>query len=191
MRKKNVQDFEDASEQERVALQQEVEGNGKDFEKDNTGKLAKALEHVLKKYRPELGILRFLTTWRYKEKLDDGKVVEAEVFKMSPRDRDIFGYDVRLEIYSQTWHEMSKAEKIQTLYHELRHIQLNYSGVDEEGNPADVKLDKQGRISFKIVPHDIDFRRFHDELDLFGLLGDEKELITHLYKISRKSTKTS
>lgn len=191
MKNKKISDFEDAAEQERLALQQDAEGNGKDFEKDNTGKLEKALQHVLQKYRPELGILRFLTTWRYKEKLDDGKVVEAEVFKMSPRDRDIFGYDVRLEIYSQTWHEMSKIEKIQTLYHELRHIQLNYLGVDADGNPVDVKLDKQGRISFKIVPHDIDFRRFHDELDLFGLLGDEKELITHLYKISRKSTKVS
>lgn len=187
MKNKKISDFEDAAEQERLALQQEVEGNGRDFEKDNTGKLDKALNHVLKKYRPELGVLRFLTTWRYKEKLDDGKVVEAEVFKMSPRDRDIFGYDVRLEIYSQTWHEMSKIEKIQTLYHELRHVQLNYSGVDEDGKPVDVKLDKQGRISFKIVPHDIDFRRFHDELDLFGLMGSEKELITHLYKISRRS----
>lgn len=171
------------------------------FKKDESGKLDKAVTWVIKNKRPDLECLSFLCVWRDKEKLVDGKLVEAEVSKISNKNRDVFGYDVMLEVDLNNWKSLSVKQKKKLIFHELEHVQVEYmledsekaTDEDEEENEIDSKAmfedmldisrpygepkrDKQDRVVFYIVPHDIELMRFRSELLTFGLSKDEEVL---------------
>lgn len=173
------------------------------FQKDKTGELDKAVRYIIRKFRPDLDALEFICVWRDKEKIVDGKLVLAEVMKLSNKNRDIFGYDVMLEVDENAWASMSTPEKKKLIFHELQHIQLDHEGGEEikedtpkepekiemtaqamfekmisqeDYIPGDPKEDKQGRISFSIMPHNINTPRFTQELLHFGLSEEEEAL---------------
>lgn len=179
-----------------------------EFKKDMTGKLEKAVKFTIAKHRPELDCLNFLCVWRDKEKISDGQVVQAEVYKLSNKHRDIFGADVMLEVDINAWKARSKDEKKKLIFHELEHVKVEYEIAGEEdeedveqnlsaqqifenllkdekpeGQP---KRDKEGRVVFYIVPHDLEIKRFRSELLLFGLSPDEEAMRQYLNFIHKR-----
>lgn len=146
---------------------------------DDTGALEKLFEEIMEKYFPGHKKLNYVYAWRDKEKYKDGKLILAEVIRCSPRDRDLFGKDVRI-VVCETNFPSKKHARRKLAYHELKHIELVFK------DNGKVKKDKEGRIVFKIVPHDLDIRRFEDELIKFGLDEGEEVIRKQLNAISKK-----
>ena len=168
------------------------------FKKDKSGQLEKAVSWCIKKYRKDLECLSFLCVWRDKEKIQDGKLVAAEVCKLSNKNRDVFDYDVMLEVDLEHWKSISKEEKKKLIFHELQHVKVAYE-LSEEKNPkeeqeqktaqeifeelldepdivGEPKRDKQDRVVFSIIPHNLEVSRFKQELLTFGLSPEEEAL---------------
>lgn len=157
------------------------------FTVDETGKLKRVFSDVIDEYFPKLKILKFIYVWRDSEKFDDGQLIAAEVFKLSNRDRDLWGFDVRVEIDEAFWTKQSKEDKKKLVYHELSHIQLDMEVDKDTGEETDeVKTDAEDRISFFIVNHDLVLRRFKRELKKFGLSETEREILEFLQRIDKK-----
>lgn len=169
------------------------------FKKDKTGKLEKAVQWCIKKYRPDLACLNFLCVWRDKEKIHEGKLVLAEVYKLPNKTRDVFGYDVMLEVDSNYWNSASSEERKKLIVHEGLHIVVEYELDNSEEKPKEEKkpktsqeilesyladdtpvgnpkLDKGGRILYHLVPHSVSVERFHKELLIYGLSEEEEAL---------------
>ena len=75
------------------------------FSQDTEGELEEYFTLVLKQYFPHyLKWLNFLYTWRNGEKLDEDSIpIIASVRKVQNRDRDIFGFDVIIEVDDERW----------------------------------------------------------------------------------------
>lgn len=171
--------------------------------------LPKMLEKVVKKYRPDLEEVKFLCCWRDEPRYDDGLLVMADVARLSNRDRDLYGYDVRLTVDEGYWEKATLQEKEKLLFHELEHIQVELIpdvGDEEESEENDEeesdkeptaeeifkqlltpeiregepKRDKEGRIVVYVVGHDLDIRRFKSELIKFGLTNYEEGMRRYL-----------
>jgi hypothetical protein len=170
------------------------------YEIDESRSIEKALNYVMRRQHDVLisAELRFLCIWRLDPKFDDGKLIMAEVSKMSNRDRDIYGSDVRLEVDKTTWDTLSKEDKIKVIDHELMHIALERVGELPEGHEEngpeddrDFKYDKDGRLCFYMLPHDLDIRRFRDELMRYGLSEEENEIRKFLNKVFKEKGLTN
>lgn len=177
------------------------------FKKDETGKLEKAVQWCIKKYRPDLECLSFLCVWRDKEKFHEGKLIEAEVSKISNANRDVFGYDVMLLVDINNYKSLSKEEKQKLIFHELQHVVVEYELSDKKKDDGEVddatpqmlfedmladnepigepKRDKQDRIIFKIRPHNVEIARFREELLMYGLSPDEEALRLFLNHVKK------
>ena len=127
---------------------------------------------------PELQLLRFLFTYRQgkPEWTKDNLIVYAQVRKLPPRERDVYLFDVELRVWKEGWDEMSPKQKRRTIWHELRHIQVD---LDEDFKPH---LDSENRIKFYLAPHDIVIKTFKDEIEKFGLNPIDKQPIELLSK---------
>jgi len=157
------------------------------FTIDETGKIKKVFEAVLEEYFEKLKILKFVYVWRDSEKFNDGQLIVAEVFKLSNKDRDLWGYDVRIEVFEDYWTKLDKEEKRRLAYHELTHVELEYDVDKESGEDTDdVKIDSEDRICFHMVDHDLVIKRFRKELKKFGLSGEEEEILDFLKRIDKK-----
>lgn len=157
------------------------------FNRENTDALRKCFIWVMNKYQRHQQLLsaelNILYVWRIGEKFDDGKRVYAEVFKLSNRDRDIYGYDARIEVDAELWPTLTKQQKVRIADHELMHIMIEREGeldddIEEnsEDDTRDFRYDKEGRLCFHLVPHDVDIRRFTAEIMEYGLEEGEDEL---------------
>lgn len=169
------------------------------FNKDETGKLEKAVNYIVNKYRPDLKDVSFLCVWREEEKIEDGGLVLGEVAKLSNKNRDVFGYDVMLEVDRAAWDDSDKEEKKKLIFHELQHVKIETEADDknnedlphenktaqelfeerlEDSNAikGEFKYDKQGRLKIKIRPHSLSVNRFNEELLIFGLSEEEEAL---------------
>jgi len=157
------------------------------FTIDETGKIKKVFERVIEEHYEKLKILKFVYVWRDTEKMDDGQVVHAEVFKLSNKDRDLWGYDVRVEVDENNWVKLDREHKERLAWHELYHIELEYE-VDKESKEEteDVRIDSEDRICFHCKTHDLIIRRFKKELKKFGLSEDEEEVLDFLKRIDKK-----
>lgn len=153
---------------------------------DRSKEIEKVFEKMFTKYFPQLKILNFLYTWRSKEKFIDGQIILAEVFKMSPRDRDLWGFDVRVEIFEDTWMTSNHKTRCKLAYHELCHIELSFKKGIEKKKKKNVKVDKEGRICFKIRSHDVALKRFISELKVFGLDEGEDRIRRFLNKVHKR-----
>ena len=152
-----------------------------DYKEDKTGTLEETFTEVCSKYFEELKCLKFQYIWRKKDKVSKhGCCVQATVFKLSPKMRDITGFDIQVEVHKDSWPENRKLKR-KLAYHELKHIELKR---DEDGA---ISLDKSGRIKYTLIPHDISILRFKDELDVFGVDHTEAEVIRGLYDLYKKS----
>lgn len=138
--------------------------------KDRKGELEKVAKRVIKKNK-EFHILKklnILYVWRLGDMPlydDEGRAVAAQTKKLANRERDVYGYDVEIQVFKQSWRRRSKKGKYKLMYHELRHIEVEQ---DEEFKP---NRDDDGRIVFKIVPHDVVITAFESEIKKFGLPG--------------------
>src|SRR5574343_132163 len=142
------------------------------FTIDETGKIKKVFEEVMEQYFESLKVLQFVYVWRDGDKFDDGRPIAAEVFKLSNKDRDLWGYDVRVEVADVIWAKYDKEEKRRLAYHELLHIELEYE-VDKESGEAtdDINTDSEDRTCFYMNDHDLVIKRFRKEIKKFGLSG--------------------
>lgn len=157
------------------------------FTIDETGKIKKVFEEVMEQYFEPLKVLQFVYVWRDGDKFDDGRPIAAEVFKLSNKDRDLWGYDVRVEVADVIWAKYDKEEKRRLAYHELLHIELEYE-VDKESGEAtdDIKTDSEDRTCFYMNDHDLVIKRFRKEIKKFGLSGEEEEILDFLKRIDKK-----
>lgn len=159
------------------------------FTIDKTGRLEKLFQKMIRKHFPSLNNLEFVFVWRDKEKYTDGQLVMAETSKLSARDRDLFGFDVRIEIDENNFPLLNGAGKRKVVFHELEHIVIDYEfqsrDSDDEGevNPNQMKYDREGRLSFHVREHDLVLKRFESELWEFGLSDDEHRILNLLSQI--------
>ena len=154
---------------------------------DDTGKIKKVFERVLEEYYEKLKILKFAYVFRDKEKFDDGRLIAAEVGKLSNKDRDLWGYDVRVEVDEENWVKLDKEQKEKLAYHELMHVELEYDVDKDSGEETDdIKIDNEDRICFHMKPHDLCIIRFKKELKKYGLSEAEEEVLDFLKRVDKK-----
>lgn len=147
------------------------------FRKDSEGRIEKVFEAMMRKKFPDHSRLRYLYVWRLGHKKDpEGGYVIASVQKLHPRDRDVFGVDVRIEVDKKIWEEFSPDERKATAFHELQHIVL----------PEEEKKDAAGRQVFKLRKHNLVIRRFKEELEEFGMDKDSRDVYKFLRKMAKK-----
>lgn len=152
------------------------------FIKDESGSLEEEFDFVKDRFYSELDELKFLYVWRDSEKFDDdGMIIYAEVRKLSNRDRDIFGYDVAIEVWKDGWKKANKDERNKIIFHELRHIKI-----DEDEETGEIKYDKDDRVKYSLIPHDIVIRRFTEDLRKFGLSEQEDNIRVFLNSVHKE-----
>ena len=152
-----------------------------EYKEDKTGILEEIFTEVRNKYFEEFNCLRFQYIWRKKPKLSrEGLNIVGSVFRMSPKMRDLHGFDIQIEIHKDSFPKDKKGRR-KLAFHELKHIELKR---DEDG---EISVDKQGRIKYNLVPHDISILRFKDELDKFGVDDCEAKWIKELMYLYKKS----
>lgn len=117
----------------------------------------------------------------------EGGLIAAEVSKVSNRDRDLYGFDIRVEVDTEYWKKCLKEEKFKLAYHELSHISPVFVTA---GDPdSGIKEDKEGRLKYKLLQHDIVIKRFKAELEEFGLSKEEERMRRTLNKIAKMHAK--
>ena len=157
------------------------------FTVDESGKVKKTFEAVIEEYFEKLKILKFVYVWRDGEKYSDGQLIVAEIFKLSNKDRDLWSYDVRVEVDQMHWAKLDKEERRRLAYHELQHVELEYDVDKESGEDTDdIKMDSEERVCFHMRDHDLVIRRFRKELKKYGLSGEEEEMLDFLTRIDKK-----
>ena len=139
--------------------------------------------------------LKFIYAFRTDPKFKEGQVVVASVTKMSPKLRDLFGVDVVVEVCKTCWDKQTKKERYRTAYHELKHVEVVLKNDNKGITKSNIKLDNEGRVKFKMCPHDFQLKRFADELVKFGLSDNERKMIElmqktdELHQIKKKKRK--
>jgi hypothetical protein len=90
---------------------------------------------------------RILFMYSDKNKISRGKTVYADTELVKPKYREVMTYDFIITVYKPPTQYLSDEQMERLMYHELRHVGVEYTGDGED----DVKL--------SIVPHDVeDFR---------------------------------
>lgn len=152
---------------------------------DKKGELAKIARKVLRQNKSfrVLKKIEILWVWRLGETPrydDEGNLVAAQTRKLPNRERDLYGFDVEVEVFKQTWRKRGMKAKRRLIYHELRHIEV------EVGENFKVNYDDDGRIIINIVPHDVYVATFEDEIKKYGLAGHDVNQALVLSKALRK-----
>jgi hypothetical protein len=110
------------------------------------------------------------------EQASTGRILEGQVRKLTPRERDFFGFDIAIVVAESLWLQKTAQECQKLMWHELNHIQLD----DDFDEPQGLALDKAGRIVIKLRKHDLNLERFDGELRKFGVDEGEKRFIDRL-----------
>lgn len=133
--------------------------------RDSSEVLGKLARKVFKKEFPILKRLNFLFLWKLGEPDwdDEGFPIAASARKLPVRERDIYGYDVEVKVFRDGWRKRGKKSRYRLIYHELRHVHI------EVNEDFKVLRDKDGRVKFQVVPHDVVVRTFEDEIKKFGI----------------------
>lgn len=142
------------------------------YRKDD-GTLRKVLDEVLSKYKKTFKHLQgcnILLVWFEGSKKDSETLGRTRL--AGKQVKDLFGYDVIIEINADRWKELSKRQKRKLMFHELCHI-----GVREK---------KDGELKYVLLKHDFELKRFRKELEVFGLDGDEEECLTFLSLVRKR-----
>lgn len=154
------------------------------FRKDK--KLEEFFEEVRKKEFPWLSIGNINYIFRSKTKLDkENRVIIGTASVLSPRERDLYGYDFQICIDETIWSIANKEEKEQIAWHELNHLIIKTTKNGEElYNSAD-------RIKIAVRPHDIVIKTFAEEIRKFGPMKPEEKAITIMSKYIKKKESKS
>lgn len=157
--------------------------------RDHSKKLKKLAKKVIKDNRKEFGILgkiNILFVWRLGESPrydDEDRAVAAQTRVLPPRERDIYGFDVEIEVFKDSWLRKSKKARYRLMWHELYHIDVEQS---ENFKP---NRDDDGRIIIKMRKHDITVTTFNDEVKKFGIQSRDVPDAVALSKALRKREK--
>jgi len=166
---------------------------------DKSDEIELRFTKVMTKFFPEFEALKFIYVWRMEPKYtEEDQIVVASVTKMSNKDRDLWGYDVKVEVDKEAWSTMTMSDRLKTAFHELLHIKLLYEESEEEtetekarvkDKTKNIKLDKDDRVCFYMEGHDLVLNRFKRELQKFGLSSQEEEMRQFLNKVHKKFLK--
>lgn len=156
------------------------------FERDRTQKLDDFFENCRAKYFPNLIHADINYIFRTSQKKDDeGMLVIGEARRLSSKERDIYEYDFEICIYKETWNKASKKRRERIAWHELNHLVVLHSRIDEN----EPRVDKAGRILINIKPHDVVIKTFEEELMLFGPEEYQASAIESINKYLSKKRK--
>ena len=118
---------------------------------------------------------------------EESRQVLAQTRRLPSRERDVYGYDVEVEVFKQAWKRLGPKKQRRVIWHELNHIEI------EQGENFKPNRDKDGRILIEIRSHDVVITTFNAELDKFGLSGHDVPtavaLTTALKKKKKKDNK--
>lgn len=135
------------------------------FERDKTQELDDFFESCRAKYFPKLIHADINYVFRTSQRKDDeGMLVIGEARRLSSKERDIYEYDFEICIYKEVWNKASRKRKERIAWHELNHLVILYSKIDED----EPRIDKAGRILINLKPHDVVIKTFEEELIKFG-----------------------
>lgn len=135
------------------------------FEKDKTNELDDFFESCRIRHFPNLVHAEINYIFRTSQKKDDeGILIIGEAKKLSSKERDIYKYDFEICIYKEAWKKANRKRKKRLAWHELNHLVVLHSRIDED----EPRIDKAGRILINIKPHDIIIKTFEEELIKFG-----------------------
>jgi len=145
------------------------------YTKDD-GTLAKVFNKVMKKFKDDFEHLKdtkILYLWFEGARARPGEQRVLGVTRLADkRMRDIFGYDIIIEINADAWPELSKRQRQKLAYHELCHI--------------GVKQTKDGGVKHYIIKHDFELKRFRKEMEAFGLDESEEDFRMFLNLVRKK-----
>lgn len=156
--------------------------------KDRKKILKKVADQWIKKEK-DFRILKkisILYVWRLGETPrydDESRPVAARTRLLPARERDVYGYDVEIEVFKDSWRRKNKKKQRRLIWHELKHIDV------EQGENFKPNRDDDGRIIIKLRNHDIVITTFEDEVDKFGLSGRDVSDATTLAKALKKRQK--
>jgi len=157
------------------------------FHRDKSKGLDRFLEKIMKKYyrNDPIHFAKVLYCfWIGEKKSPEGNDVLGFARILTPRERDIFGYDFLIAIDKKHWRKSKFIDRVRLAIHEIRHCIVV---VDEEtGEP---KEDKDGRIKIKIRPHEISLNLFLYEVKKCGLSDGERKVVKSLLKADRSFRK--
>lgn len=165
---------------------------------DEKGELKAVAKRVIGSYRNlvdpmgctpwDLRILRFQFTFRDEPRTDeDQRDIAAQIKRLSPELRDLYGFDVQLEVCEPIWRDLTDRFRLRLIDHELMHVRIVWDLKAEL--PKTPKTDKEGRISIEMVPHDISIKRFRAEFEKYGLSDVEMDQLSYLLELYRKAKK--
>lgn len=99
---------------------------------------------------PHLASANVALVWRHGGWVKGGHPVLGSCKKASDCDFELAGYDFVITLASDSWDELTAAQKAAVMDHECSHagVELN-----EDGS---IKTDDDGKTKWRIVPHDLE-----------------------------------
>lgn len=157
---------------------------------EETGDVERIFNIVIGKYPEEFEFISENAVFQFTVREnptydDDGLPIAATAARLSNRERDLYGSDFEICVHLDNWEELTDAQKIRLIYHELLHCWIARDEEDED-YPA---YDKDDRVIIGMVPHDLVVRTFKAEIEQFGLQEGDLQLAEFFYKQYKKYMK--
>lgn len=154
---------------------------------ESTGDVKRIFDMVVNKYPDEFSFLVenavFQFTARETPTYDeDGMEIAATAQRLSNRERDLYGSDFEICVYSEYWETLDDSRKERLIYHELLHCYVE-PDEDDESYP---KYDRDDRVVIGMIPHDLVVKTFKAEIEQFGLAEGDLKLAEFFYKAYKK-----
>lgn len=133
-----------------------------------------------------LSKVNILYVWRLGETPrydDENRPVAARTRLLPARERDVYGKDVEIEVFKDSWRRRNKRKQRLLIWHELFHIDV------EQGENFKPNYDDDGRIIIKLRRHNIVVTTFEEEIKKFGLQGRDVTDAIILSKALKKRKK--
>jgi len=155
--------------------------------KETKGKVHNIIEELIRKEEEfqNLSLLKILVFWRHgpPERDEEGMAIMAKAVRLPSRQRDLLEGDAAIEICTEVWDSLTERWRRRLIQHELRHFSVDML---DDGTPD---FDKEDRVKYGIVPHDVIFKTFKAEVTEWGFSRDEIEMVKFLYKAYKRYKK--
>lgn len=126
---------------------------------------------------------RIALAWRLRTKADhDGHIVLGKCIKVSDLHREFADYDFIITLNKDFWDEpeVTKAQRMALLDHEMMHAAPTYNGETGEH-----EVDERGRFLFRTRSHD--FADFNDIIQRHGIWKRDLERLAELIREKKKA----
>lgn len=155
-------------------------------EQDDKGNMPepyKLLKEVRSLHHGDTHQARIALAWRLRTKADqDGHIVLGKCIKVSDLHREFADYDFIITLNKDFWDEpeVTKAQRMALLDHEMMHAAPTYNGETGEH-----EVDERGRFLFRIRQHD--FSDFNDIIERHGIWKRDLVRAAELFAQKRKT----